>query len=115
MTTQQQPNQTIVNAGLLDAKPTVFDEIKVTGIFASASISRKTGHQHIIMLASGKQVKIRNLYVSPDFNRILPGTSITIDAKEVEWVMSDFNGFFIGSRIANIVPVAAAEPLKKAA
>jgi len=96
-------------------KPVIIEEMKISGIFASSNISKKTGYQNATILANGKTMLVRNFYPTPDANRIIPGTVVTVTVSEIEWIMSDFNSMNIGSREFKIQPHVAAEAVKKAA
>ncbi|SKA25019.1 hypothetical protein SAMN02745119_03356 [Trichlorobacter thiogenes] len=79
-------------------KQIIIEEMKLTGFYVGSQISKKTGQQFVTLLSGGKQIKFRALYPSPDANRLIPGTMTTAHIKDVEFIMSDYNSMFIGSR-----------------
>jgi hypothetical protein len=88
-------------------KQIVIEEMKFTGYFVGSQISKKNGQQFVTLLCGGKQIKFRAFYPSPDANRLIPGTMTTALVKDVEFVMSDFNSMFLGSREFKLVPAKA--------
>lgn len=87
-----------------EQKPLIADTVTITGIFASASTSQKTGHQTLMILSGGKPSKVRNLYANPAVSKLVSGTQITLIARDIEWLMADFNGITYGSRSFDVAP-----------
>lgn len=96
-------------------KPVIIDEMKISGIYASSNISKKTGFQNATILCNGKTMIVRNFYPTPDANRVIPGTMVTVTISEIEWIMSDFNSMNIGSREFKIAPAASISAAEKKA
>ncbi|CAH2032100.1 hypothetical protein [Trichlorobacter ammonificans] len=88
-----------------EQKPVVADSITITGIFASSSISKTSGHQTVLVLSGGKPTKVRSFYADPSLSRLVSGSFVKVVAHEIEYVMSDFNGLSYGSRRFDIQPV----------
>lgn len=89
-------------------KQIIIEEMKLTGFYVGSQISKKNGQQFVTLLSGGKQIKFRAFYPSPDANRLIPGTMTTALVKDVEFIMSDFNSMFIGSREFKVTPAKAA-------
>jgi hypothetical protein len=98
-----------------EEKQIIIEEMKLSGFYVGSQISKKNGQQFVTLLSGGKQIKFRNFYPTPDASRLIPGTMATAYIKDIEFIMSDFNSMFIGSREFKIVAKSEPAAEKKAA
>lgn len=98
-----------------EEKQIIIEEMKLSGFYVGSQISKKNGQQFVTLLSGGKQIKFRNFYPAPDASRLIPGTRAIAYIKGIEFIMSDFNSMFIGSREFKIVPTSESSVSEKKA